>query len=60
VYVLSPEQTGSALTTGPDTDNGSPQELSTEGGVGTAWASAIQATIDPPAGGIINVGAEIV
>jgi hypothetical protein len=56
VYVFVPEQTGSTLTTGPVTVNGSPHELSTEGFDGTTWASAIQSTVALPAAGKTNVG----
>ena len=55
-----PEQTGSALTTGPVTVKGVPQELLTTGGVGTACAFVMQATVDPPAAGNVNVGGLIV
>ena len=51
-----PEQTGSAPTTGPVTVMGEPQELVTTGGVGIVCALVIQATVDPPAAGIVNVG----
>ncbi len=60
VYVFVPEQTGSALTTGPVLDNGAPHELLTTGGVGTVCAFAIQGTVDPPPAGIENVGGETV
>jgi len=60
VYVFVPEQTGSGPTTGPEIVNGVPHELLTTGGVGTTWASLIQATVDPPAAGILNVGGVIV
>ena len=60
VYVLVPEQRGSALTTGPVIARGVPQELFTTGGVGVVWALLIHATVDPPAAGIVKVGAEIV
>ena len=56
VYVLVPEHTGSAPTTGPVMVNGSPQELFTTGGVGTTCAFAIQATVDPLFAGIVAVG----
>jgi len=56
VYVLSPEQTGSALTTGPETANASPHELTGAGGVGTTCASAIHGTIEPLFAGATNVG----
>ena len=55
-----PEQIGSAPTTGPVIVKGSPQELLTTGGVGTTWASMIQATVEPPAAGKVNVGGVMV
>ena len=55
-----PEQTGSGLTTGPVTDNGSPHELLTTGGVGITCALLIQATVEPPSAGNVTVGGEIV
>ena len=55
-----PEQTGSGLTTGPVTDNGSPQELLTDGGVGTTCASVIHATVELPSAGNVVVGGVIV
>ncbi len=60
VYVFVPEQTGSALTTGPVTVAGSPHELFTTGGVGTTCASLTQATVEPPSTGIANVGGVMV
>jgi hypothetical protein len=60
VYVLSPEQTGSAPTTGPVGVIGSPHEFVTDGGVGTVCASLMHATTDDPAGGNVNVGGVIV
>ena len=60
VYVLGPEQAGSAPTTGPVMVNGAPQELLTTGGVGTTCASLMQGTVDPPAAGRVNVGGLIV
>jgi hypothetical protein len=60
VYVFVPEQTGSALTTGPVMVNGVPHELFTTGGVGTTCASLTHATVDPPAAGNVNVGGDIV
>lgn len=60
VYVFVPEQTGSAPTTGPVIVIGSPHELLTAGGVGTTCALLIQATVDPPAAGIVTVGGVIV
>ena len=55
-----PEQTGSAPTTGPLMLSGSPQELLTTGGVGTACAFEIQATVEPPSAGKVAVGGETV
>jgi hypothetical protein len=60
VYVFVPEHTGSALMTGPVTDNGVPHELLTTGGVGTVCAFTIHGTVDPPAAGIVKVGGVIV
>ena len=60
MYVLVPEQTGSAPTTGPVTVSGSPHELLTTGGVGTTWASLIQATVELPVAGKVNVGGVMV
>jgi len=60
VYVLVPEQIGSAPTTGPEIVSGAPHELLTTGGVGTVCALLIQATVDPPAAGIVIVGGEMV
>jgi len=60
VYVLVPEQTGSGPTTGPEIVNGAPHELLTAGGVGVVCALLIQATVDPPAAGIVIVGGEMV
>jgi len=60
VYVFVPEQTGSAPTTGPVIVNGVPHELLTKGGVGTICASLIQATVELPAAGRVNVGGVIV
>ena len=55
-----PEHTGSAPTTGPVITNGVPHELLTTGGVGVVWAFAIQATVELPLAGIVNVGGVIV
>jgi hypothetical protein len=60
VYVFIPEQTGSALTTGPVNVNGDPHELLTTGGIGTTWASLTHATVDPSSAGNANVGGVIV
>ncbi len=60
VYVFVPEQTGSALTTGPVIVKGVPHELFTAGGVGTTCASLTHATVDAPGAGIVNVGGVIV
>ena len=57
VYVFVPEQTGSALTTGPVIESGSPQVLLTVGGVGTTCASSTQSTVaEPGAGGVAEGG----
>jgi hypothetical protein len=55
VYVFVPKQTGSGPTTGPVGVITSPHEFVTVGGVGTVCASLIQATVDDPAGGKVNV-----
>jgi hypothetical protein len=55
-----PEHTGSAPTIGPVGVIGLPQELFTTGGVGTTWALLIHATVEPPATGRVNVGADMV
>ena len=60
VYVFVPEQTGSGPMTGPVMVNGSPQELLTEGGVGTTCASLTQATVDPAFAGMLELGGVIV
>jgi hypothetical protein len=60
VYVFVPEHAGLAPTTGPVMVNGAPQELLTTGGVGGVCAFTIQGTVDPPAAGGVNVGAEMV
>ena len=60
MYVLVPEQTGFAPTTGPVTVSGVPHELLTTGGVGGVCALLIQATVDPPGAGGVKVGALIV
>ena len=60
VYVFVPEQTGSALTTGPVIVTGAPHELFTAGGVGTICASSMQATVEDPPAGNVNVGGETV
>jgi hypothetical protein len=39
---------------------GVPQELLTDGGVGTVCAFAIQGTVDPPGAGAVIVGGDIV
>ena len=41
--------------TGPVIATALPQELFTAGGVGTVCAAAIQATVEPPFAGRINV-----
>jgi hypothetical protein len=45
---------------GPVIATAEPHELFIAGGVGTACASAIQATVDPPSTGKTNVGGVIV
>ena len=60
VYVFGPEHAGSGPSTGPMSVSAVPHELDTEGLDGTVCASLIQATVDPPAEGIVNVGGEIV
>ena len=60
VYVFVPEQTGSALTTGPVLANGAPQELLTFGGTGTTCASLTHATVALPGAGGVTVGGVIV
>jgi hypothetical protein len=55
VYVLSPEHTGSAPATGPVGTTGSPHEFITAGGDGTTCASLMQATVEPPSAGKVNV-----
>lgn len=49
-----PEQTGSALTTGPVGVIVFPQLSTTFGGVGTACALLIQATVDEPGAGNVK------
>jgi hypothetical protein len=60
VYVFVPKQTGSAPSTGPTGVITSPQEFVTVGAVGSACASLIHATVDPPAAGKVNVDGSIV
>lgn len=60
VYVLVPEHTGSLLTTGPVRARATPQLLFITGGVGTTCALMIQATVDDPPAGIVNVGGDTV
>ena len=60
MYVLVPEQTGSAPTTGPEGVTGSPHEFVTDGGVGTTCALLIHATVAEPAAGTLKVGALII
>ena len=55
VYVFVPKQTGSGPTAGPTGVITSPQEFVTVGGVGSTCALLMQATVDPPAGGKVNV-----
>jgi len=60
VYVLFPEQAGSGLTAGPVGVIVAPQEFVTVGGVGIVCALLIHGTVEDPAGGKENVGADIV
>jgi hypothetical protein len=60
VYVFVPEQTGSALTTGPVGVITAPHELETAGGVGTTCASLTQTTVEPSSAGTVKVGGLIV
>ena len=46
--------------TGPVMVMAAPQELFTVGGVGTVCAAAIQATVEPPSAGKVNVGGVMV
>ena len=59
MYVLVPAQGGSGDITGAEAVSVLPQLSSTTGGVG-ATASAGQATVEEPAGGIVTTGAEMV
>ena len=56
MYVLVPEHGGSALTTGPVGVIGVPHESFTFGGVGTVCALLMQATVEEPFAGNVNVG----
>jgi hypothetical protein len=56
VYVFVPEQTGSGPTTGPVGVTVAPQLFVTVGGVGTTCALLIQATVEEPGAGNVNVG----
>ncbi len=60
VYVFVPEQTGSGPTTGPVGVIGVPHELFTTGGVGVVCALLIQATVEAPLAGNVNVDGVIV
>ena len=60
MYVFTPEQTGSGLTTGPVMVAGVPQELFTTGGTGTVCALLTHATVALPGAGAVMVGGEIV
>ena len=60
VYVLVPEQTGSAPTTGPVGTIDAPHELFTTGGVGTVCALLIHATVELPGAGTVKVGGDTV
>ena len=57
--MISPEQAGIALTTGPDTVRGLPQLSVTDGGVG-AVAFAGQSTVEVVPAGIVTVGGDTV
>ena len=46
--------------TGPVMVIAEPHELFRTGGIGTVCAAAIQATVDPPSAGSVNVGGVIV
>ena len=59
MYVLVPVQAGSGDTTGAGGVTRLPQLSKTAGGVG-ATASAGQATVDAPGGGMIKVDGAIV
>jgi hypothetical protein len=59
VYVLVPAHAGSGEITGAEAVSVLPQLSSTTGGVG-GTASAGQATVEEPAGGIDTTGAEMV
>jgi hypothetical protein len=59
VYVLVPAHGGSGEMTGAEAVSVLPQLSVTTGGVG-GTASAGQATVEEPAGGIVTTGAEIV
>ena len=56
VYVFVPPQTGSGPITGPVGVIVAPQELVTDGGVGTTCASATQGTVALPGAGMVNLG----
>ena len=60
MYVFVPEHAGSGLTTGPVTVVGAPQELFTDGGVGTVCALLIHATVALPGAGTEIVGGDMV
>jgi hypothetical protein len=59
VYVLVPAHGGSGDITGAEAVSVLPQLSSTTGGVG-GTASAGQATVEEPAGGIVTTGADMV
>ena len=46
--------------TGAEIVTAAPHELFTGGGVGSTCASAIQATVEPPGAGKVNVGGVMV
>jgi hypothetical protein len=52
---LVPEHAGSGPTTGPVGVTGAPQALTTVGGAGTVCALLIQATVELPFAGNVNV-----
>jgi hypothetical protein len=59
VYVLVPAHAGSGEMTGAEAVSVLPQLSSTTGTVG-GTASAGQATVEEPAGGIVTTGTEMV
>ena len=59
VYVFVPPQVGLGPMTGPVTDSAVPHEFVTVGFAGVV-AFALQATVEEPFAGIVNVGGDIV